>query len=279
MSTTHIRANHSWWKIDVRELWEYRDLLRMLVLRDLTAVYKQTMLGPLWYFIQPLVTTVIFTVIFGQVAKVPTDGVPQFIFYMSGTVLWNYFSGCMTQAGNSLVGNMNVLTKVYFPRLVMPLSAVATNLAHLGLNFAMFLGFYLYFLFVRHAEMSLQWAVLGFPLLVVQCAMLGLAIGLWIAGLTTKYRDLSFALPFLTQVWMYLTPIVWPASQIQNPGLRGLLWLNPMAFPVECGRWMFTGAGTVSWEAGAVCAGVTVFLLATGLFLFNRVQRNFVDTI
>ena len=276
---TYIKANQPWWRIDLREIWEYRDLLRMLVRRDLTAVYKQTLLGPLWFIIQPLVTTVIFTIIFGQVAKVPTDGVPQFIFYMSGTVLWNYFSGCMTQAGNSLVGNMHVLTKVYFPRLVMPLSSVVTNLAHLALNFTMFLGFYLFFLFARDTAMVPQWSLLAFPLLVLQCALLGLALGLWIAGLTTKYRDLSFALPFLTQVWMFMTPIVWPASQVQNPALQWLLWLNPMAFVVECGRWMFTGAGTLSWAVGGLSVGMTAILLATGLLLFNRVQRNFVDTI
>ena len=279
MHVTFIKAHPSWLRIDWRELWEYRDLLRMLVRRDLTAVYKQTLLGPLWYVIQPLVTTVIFTVIFGQVAKIPTDGVPQFVFYMGGTVLWNYFSGCMTQAGNSLVGNMNVLTKVYFPRLVMPMSSVVTNLAHLALNLTMFLGFYLFFLFVPGSTLAPQWGLLAFPLLVLQCALLGLAIGLWIAGLTTKYRDLSFALPFLTQVWMYLTPIVWPASQIQHPALKWLVWLNPMAFVVECGRWMFTGSGTVSWAAGALSAAGTAALLVSGLLLFNRVQRTFVDTI
>jgi len=279
MQRTHIKANTSWLHINWREIWEYRDLLRMMVKRDLTAIYKQTVLGPLWFVIQPLVNTIIFTVIFGRVAKIPTDGMPQFIFYMSGTVLWNYFAGCVMQAGNSLIGNMGVLKKVYFPRLVMPISSVMTNLAHLIVNFIMFLGFYLYFLAAPNTAISPQWSIVLFPLLVLYCALMGLAIGVWIAAMTTKYRDLSFALPFLTQVWMYMTPIVWPASQIQNPLLRTLMWLNPMAFVVECGRSMFLGTHSVTWRAGLMSGSVTVVLLVSGLLLFNRAQRTFVDTI
>ena len=279
MHKTHIKANQSWLKIDWRELWEYRDLLRMLVVRDLTAVYKQTLLGPLWFVIQPLLTTVVFTVIFGQVAGVSTDGVPHFVFYMCGTVLWNYFAGCMTQSGNSLVNNMGVLAKVYFPRLVVPLSAVFTNFAHFLLNLAMLLGFYLYYLVFTDSGMAPGWALLAFPLLALQCALLGLAVGLWVAGLTTKYRDLRFALTFLTQIWMYATPVVWPASLVVRPAMKVLLWANPMSFVVECARWMFTGTGTVTAAGAASSIGMTGLLLASGLFLFNRVQRTFVDTL
>lgn len=279
MHRTLIQANAPWWRIDFREIREYRDLLRMLVLRDLTAVYKQTVLGPLWFVIQPLVTTAVFTVIFGQLANVSTDGIPKFVFYMSGTVLWNYFSGCLMQGANSLVSNMNVVTKVYFPRLIIPLSAVFTHLAHFILNLAMFLGVYLYFLFFTAADLSPRWALAAFPLLALQCAALGLAVGLWVAGLTTKYRDLRFALGFITQLWMYATPIVWPASLVARPAMKAVLWLNPMSFVVECSRWMFTGTGTVSAAAAASSIGLTGVLLVSGLFLFNRVQRTFVDTI
>jgi homopolymeric O-antigen transport system permease protein len=279
MYSTHIKANKSWFQIDWQEIWEYRDLLGMLVKRDLTAVYKQTILGPLWFVIQPLVNTIIFTIIFGQVAKVPTDGMPQFMFYMTGTIMWTYFSGCMTQAGNSLIANMNVLKKVYFPRMVMPLSSVVTNLAHLGVNFLMFLGFYIYFLAAPNTAISPQGTILLFPLLVVYCALLGLAIGVWIAAMTTKYRDLSFALPFLTQVWMYMTPIVWPSSEVHHPVLRVCMWLNPMAFVVESCRSMFLGTDAVTWQAGAMSVGMTSVLLVSGILLFNRVQRTFVDTI
>jgi lipopolysaccharide transport system permease protein len=276
---TIIKANQSFWRINFRELVEYRDLLWMLVVRDLTAIYKQTVLGPLWFVIQPLVTTLVFTVIFGKVANVSTDGMPHFIFYMSGTVLWNFFAGCMTQSSNSFVSNTNVLTKVYFPRLIIPLSSVFTNLAHFALNLVMFLGFYFYFLFFTSASIQPRWELTLFPLLIIQCALLGLGVGLWVAALTTKYRDLRFALPFLTQLWMFATPIVYPASLVVRPSMKLLLWSNPMSFVVEGARWMFTGTGTVNLMAASLSIGITVLLLVSGLVLFNRVQRTFVDTI
>lgn len=279
MHQTHIRANQPWWRIDWREIVEYRDLLWMLVIRDLTAVYKQTILGPLWFIIQPLITTLTFTIIFGQLANVSTDGIPQFVFYMSGTVLWNYFAGCMTQGANSLVANTNVLSKVYFPRLIIPLSGVFSNLANFALNLVMFLGFYIYFFIFTPATMHPRWELALFPLLVIQCALIGLGVGLWVAALTTKYRDLRFALTFLTQIWMYATPIVYPASLVVRPSMKILLWINPMSFIVECARWMFTGTGTVSGLAALISIATTLVLLASGLLVFNRVQRNFVDTI
>lgn len=276
---THIKAHQPWWHVNWRELWEYRDLLKMMVLRNLTAIYKQTILGPLWFVIQPLMTTLVFTVIFGRVAEISTDGIPHVLFYMSGTVLWNYFSGCMTQSGNSLANNMNVLKKVYFPRLVVPLSAVFTNFAHFVLNLIMFLGFFLYFVFFTESGVSPRGSLLAFPLLVLQCAALGLAVGLWVAALTIKYRDLRFALPFLTQIWMYATPIVWPASLVVRPEMRAILWINPMSFIVECARWMLTGTGTVAIGPAVLSIGMTVVLLISGLFLFNRAQRDFVDIL
>ncbi|HBA86052.1 MAG TPA: ABC transporter permease [Verrucomicrobia bacterium] len=276
---TIIKANQSFWRINVRELFEYRDLLWMLVIRDLTSIYKQTILGPLWFIIQPLITTVVFTVIFGKVANVSTDGMPQLIFYMLGTVLWNFFAGCMTQSSNSFVSNSSVLTKVYFPRLVIPLSAVFTNLAHFALNLVMFFGFYFYFLFFTTAILQPRWALALFPLLVFQCSLLGLGVGLWVAALTTKYRDLRFALTFLTQIWMYATPIVYPASLVVRPSMKLLLWSNPMSFVVECARWMFTGSGTITAIGASLSIGITLLLVVSGLFMFNRVQRTFVDTI
>ena len=276
---THIHANQAWWTVNWREILEYRDLLWMLIARDLTAVYKQTILGPLWFIIQPLITTLVFTVIFGQVANVSTDGVPKIVFYMSGTILWNYFSGCMTQGANSLVSNTNVLSKVYFPRLIIPLSGVLTNLAHFSLNLVMFLAFYFYFLFFTASSMHPSWGLVFFPLLVIQCALIGLGVGLWVAALTTKYRDLRFALTFITQIWMYATPIVWPASLVVRPSMKILLWSNPLSFIVEYARWMFTGTGTVTLLAATVSIGMTLLLLISGLLIFNRIQRNFVDTI
>ncbi len=279
MHRTHIRANQPWWRINWREIVEYRDLLWMLTVRDLTAVYKQTILGPLWFIIQPLSTTLVFTVIFGQVARISTDGIPKIVFYMSGTVLWNYFAGCMTQGASSLTVNTNVLSKVYFPRLIIPLSGVLSNLAHFTLNLVMLLGFYLYFLIFTASSMAPRWELVLFPLLVLQCAAIGLGVGLWVAALTTKYRDLRFALTFLTQLGMYATPIVWPASQVARPAMRILLWSNPLSFVVECARWMLAGTGTVTPLAAMVSVSVTLILLVSGLLVFNRVQRTFVDTI
>ena len=279
MQRTLIRANKRWWTIDWREVWEYRDLVRMLVTRDLTAIYKQTILGPLWFFIQPLITTIVFVVIFGQVAGISTDGIPRLVFYMNGVILWNYFAGCLNHGAGSLAGNMQVLTKVYFPRLVIPLSGLISNLAHFALIFIMFLAIYGYYLLVDPSGMKPGNALLFFPLLVVQCALIGIGVGLWVAALTTKYRDLRFALPFLTQMLMYATPVVWPASLVVRPEIKLILWLNPMSFVVESGRWMFTGSGTVHTGAAVVSIAITIMLCVSGLFLFNRIQRTFVDTI
>ena len=276
---TIIRAGRSWWHIDWRELRKYKDLLFLLVKRDLTAIYKQTVLGPLWFIIQPLVTTLVFTVIFGKVAKVSTDGIPQFIFYMSGTVLWTYFQGVLNHGAGSLISNAAILTKVYFPRLVIPLSGVLTQLAHFTLNYTLFLGFYFYFLLFTASGMQPNFLLAVVPLMVFQCALIGLGFGLWVAALTTKYRDLRFALPFFTQLWMYGTPVVYPASLVTSLKLKFVLWLNPMTAVVEINRYAFTGKGTLFMPGIAMSWIVTLLVLITGLFLFNKVQRTFVDTI
>jgi lipopolysaccharide transport system permease protein len=221
---------------------------------------------------------VVFTIIFGTVANIPTGGVPHFIFYMSGTVLWNYFQGVLNHGAASLAGNTNVLSKVYFPRLIIPLSGVFVNLAHLALNFVLFLGFYVWFL-LRGSDMHPNAWLLLLPVLILQCGLLGLGYGLWVCALTIKYRDLRFALPFLTQLWMYATPIVFPAALVVKPALKLVLWLNPMTAVVEFSRHAFTGRGTPDLWGLALSWLVTVLVLASGLFLFNKIQRSFVDTI
>jgi len=275
---TVIKANQPWWRINWREIWEYRDLLFLLVKRDLTAIYKQTILGPLWFVIQPLLTTIVFTIIFGNVAQIPTDGIPHFVFYLSGTVLWNYFQGVLNHGAGSLVANSNVLNKVYFPRLIIPLSGVIVNFAHLALNFILFLGFYFWFFFRGSAFEPNLW-ILALPVLVFQCGLMGLGYGLWISALTIKYRDLGFALPFITQLWMYATPIVYPASLVVRPLMKLLLWLNPMTAVVEFSRYGFTGQGTPNLMGYALSWGVTLVVLVSGLLIFNKLQRTFVDTI
>jgi lipopolysaccharide transport system permease protein len=275
---THIKANQPWWRIDWREIWEYRDLLLLLLKRDLTAIYKQTILGPLWFIIQPLATTIVFTIIFGNVARIPTEGVPHFIFYMSGTILWNYFQGVLNHGASSLVSSSHVLSKVYFPRLIVPLVGVFVNLAHLALNFILFLAFYGWFL-LRGSDMDPNACLILLPVLVFQCALMGLGFGLWVSALTIKYRDLRFALSFLTSLWMYATPIVYPASLVVRPHLKLILWLNPMTAVVEFNRYAFTGQGTCDLSGLALSWAVTLLVVVSGVLLFNKVQRVFVDTI
>jgi lipopolysaccharide transport system permease protein len=275
---TVIKAGQPWWYINWREIWEYRDLLFLLVKRDLTAVYKQTVLGPLWFVLQPLLTTIVFTIIFGNVANIPTDGIPHFVFYMSGTVLWNYFQGVLNHGAGSLVANTSVLSKVYFPRLIIPLSGVIVNFAHLALNFVLFLCFYFWF-FLRGSAFEPNLWLLALPLLIIQCGLMGLGFGLWVSAMTIKYRDLRFALPFLTQLWMYATPIVYPASLVVRPSLKLILWLNPMTAVVEFFRYGFTGQGSADLGGYALSWVVTLVVLVSGLLLFNKVQRTFVDTI
>lgn len=275
---TVIRANSAWWKINFRELYEYRDLLFLLVKRDLTAVYKQTVLGPLWFIIQPLLTTIVFTIVFGKVAKIDVGEVPHFIFYMSGLTFWNYFQGILNHGAQSLVSNTNLLTKVYFPRLIIPLSGIFVHMAHLALNFIVFLCFYFWYLYQGAPMTPNRWLFL-LPVLIFQCALMGLGFGLWVSSLTIKYRDLRFALPFLIQLWMYATPIVYRASTVVNPLYKQILWLNPMTAVVVFARYAFTGEGTPYLAGLAMSWGVTLFILISGLLLFNRIQRTFVDTI
>ena len=275
---TIIRAHQPWYRIDWWELYEYRDLLWFLVLRDFTAVYKQSILGPLWFIIQPLATTLVFTVIFGNIAKIGTDGVPPMIFYMGGMVLWNYFQGCMNSVSTALISNANVFGKVYFPRLIVPLSQVISNLGQFFLNLVMFLAFYFYFVWVKDAPIHMTGYVAYIPLLVIQCGVIGLGVGLWLSALTAKYRDLRFALPFLSQLWMYATPIVYPSSLVSEKW-QWIIALNPMAWVVELNRVAFLGVGTLNGQFVILGLAVGFVLLVSGLFMFNKIQRTFVDTI
>ncbi|MGI5868122.1 MAG: ABC transporter permease [Kiritimatiellia bacterium] len=275
---TIIEPTQSLFRINWREIREYRDLLVLLARRDITVVYKQTILGPVWFFIQPIITALVFTVIFGKVAKISTGGIPHFVFYMSGTVMWNYFSSVLNGSASSLVGNAGLFSKVYFPRLIVPFSSVLSNFAHFLLNMAIFVAFYLYFYFTG-APLQPTWWILMLPLLILYTALTGLGFGLWVAALTTKYRDMRFALPFILQMWMYATPIVYPASGVVEPVYRWILWANPMSAAVELNRFFFTGVSSISLMPVLVGVAVMAFVLVSGVVVFNWVQRNFVDTI
>lgn len=277
MHRTHIKANQPWWRINWRELLEYRDLFWLTVHRDLTSLYKQSVLGPLWLIIQPVLTTVVFTVIFGNFAKMSTDGLPPFLFFMSGLVLWNYFQGVLNGSASSLMANAGVLRKVYFPRLLPPLSSVVTYLGHFTINFIVFLGFLSYFC-IKGSDVHPSWWVLLLPLLVLHCACVGLGAGLWLSAMTIKYRDVSFALPFLTQLWMFASPVPWAASSVP-PDWKWILAVNPMAGVIELNRFAFLGAGSPDKTLLIASFLTGLLLLVSGLLVFNRAQRTFVDTI
>ena len=275
---TVIEPTKSYFTIRWREILEYRDLLFLLARRNVTVVYKQTILGPAWFFIQPIITSIVFTVIFGRVAKIGTGGIPHFVFYMSGLAMWNYFNAVLSSSASSLVGNAGLLSKVYFPRLIIPFSAVLSNFAHFLLNLAIFVVFYLYF-FLTGASFSPSWWLLALPLVILYTALVGLGFGLWVAALTTKYRDLRMALPFVLQMWLYATPVIYPASGVVQPLFQAVLWANPMSIAVELNRYLFTGVGGVGLVPILIGLAVTTVVLVSGLFVFNRVQRNFVDTV
>lgn len=275
-----IQANKSWFYVDWKGLLHYRDLLFLLVRRDFLARYKQTILGPAWFILQPLMTTVMFTVIFGHLTKIPTDGVPPMLFYLCGLLAWSYFAQTLGAIASSLMANSNLFSKVYFPRLIVPLSIVFSNFFAFALQTATFLGFYFYFKFFTPVGHLLDpnTAVIWLPLLFIQTAAISLGVGLWIAALTVRYRDFQHLVPFAIQIWMYATPIIYPISSIPEKW-RFVTLLNPMAAIVESYRYAFFGVGSLNFQYMAISAGITFFVLFSGLLFFNKVERTFVDMI
>ena len=265
--------------LDLRlgELWRARDLILLFVRRDFVAIYKQTILGPLWYLIQPLLTTIIFTFIFGSVAKLPTDGLPQFLFYMSGTVIWTYFASCLTMTSDTFISNANLFGKVYFPRLAVPVSVLITNLIAFAIQFAFFLAFMGYFALRGSVLHPNEWMLLT-PVLILLMAGQGLGLGVIISSLTTKYRDLRFLVQFGVTLLMYATPVILPISSFP----KRFLWIiqaNPMTPIVETFRYAFLGAGTVSLPDLAYSFGFMLVVLCIGTVIFNRVETTFMDTV
>ena len=276
--TTVIGPPESLFDLKLGELWRYRDLISLFVWRDFVSVYKQTILGPLWYLIQPLFTTLVFTVIFGKLANISTDGTPPVLFYMAGVVTWRYFSDCLTKTSNTFVGNAHIFGKVYFPRLTVPVAVVISNLIGFAIQFALFLAFLAYYA-LQGASLQPHWGyLLLLPLLVLQMAALGLGFGIAISSLTTKYRDLTQLVAFGVQLWMYATPIVYPMSMVPEQW-RWMLALNPMAPVVEMFRYAFVGSGTPDLGYWALSVCVTVLVLLGSIVLFNRVEKSFMDTV
>jgi len=272
-----ITARKKWWDLQLRDVWHYRDLIGMFVKRDFVSRYKQTILGPLWFIIQPLLTSLVFTVIFGNIAQLPTDGLPQMLFYMSGNILWGYFSNCLTSTSNTFVANARLFGKVYFPRLVMPISTVISNLITFAIQFVFFLGFYLYF-FLSGADITLTLWALSLPLLILLMAGLGLGFGIIISSLTTKYRDLSYLVSFGVSLWMYATPVIIPVSSIPERW-RWVVDVNPVTPIIETFRAGFLGAGDASWSRLGYSAGFMLVVMFIGVVIFNRVEKTFIDTV
>ena len=272
-----IKPKTGWLDINLGELYRYRDLVYMFVKRDFVTFYKQTILGPIWYIIQPLINTLVFTIIFGKIAKVSTDGTPPFIFYMVGTVAWGYFATCLQTTSNTFVKNSQIFGKVYFPRLTMPVANVIISLLQFGIQFVVFLGFLLYFLW-QGAEVYPNALIFAMPLILLQMAVMGLGFGILISSLTTKYRDLTFVMTFAIQIWMYATPIVYPLSIVPEK-YRLLVALNPMTFVVEFFRAAFLGTSSIELVHIAISVTITLLVFIAGVIMFSRIEKTFMDTI
>ena len=276
--TMKIRPHERLWHIDLSEIWRYRDLIELFVRRNIVVEYKQTILGPLWYLIQPILTVIMNMVVFGNIAKMSTDGMPQALFYMAGNICWFYFSNCLNQSSNTFIANQNMFGKVYFPRLVVPIAVVISNLLKFAIQAGLFVALYLYF-FVGGAPIAPNWAILLIPLLVVMLAGLGLGFGILISSLTTKYRDFTILFTFIVQLWMYATPIVYPLSMVEEGPLRMLILANPMTSIIETFKYATLGQGHFSWLALGYSFLFMSVLLVFSVAIFNKVQRNFMDTV
>ncbi|HTE02451.1 MAG TPA: ABC transporter permease [Mucilaginibacter sp.] len=264
----------------LKDTWHYRDLLLLLVRRDFVSFYKQTILGPVWFFIQPVVTILIYTVVFGNLAGIPTDGVPKPLFYLAGTIIWSYFADCLTKTSTVFKDNSAMMGKVYFPRLIMPLSIVLSNLIRFGVQFLLFLvliGIY----WGKGIVLIPTMAILLFPLLILIIAALGLGLGMIISAVTTKYRDLAFVVTFGVPLLMYTTTVIYPLSTAitKYPAYSWLIKFNPITAVIETFRYGFLGKGSFSWGLLGYSGGVTAVILLLGIIIFNKVEKNFIDTV
>ena len=275
-----IKPKNNYFTLNLKELWRYRDLIQMYIRRDIVTVYKQTILGPLWYVIQPLFTTIMFMFVFGKIAGISTDGLPEVLFYLNGILCWTYFSECLTKASGTFSNNVNVFSKIYFPRLVVPISSIVSNLVRFGIQLLLFLGVYIYYYYYNF-DIHFTYHILLFPALLIMIAGLGFGFGVIISSLTAKYRDLAIFFTFVTQLWMYATPIAYPLS-VMEENYSKYMWiiqLNPLTSITETMRYAFMGEGMVSWFWLGYSFAFTIIIAVIGIFIFNKVERNFVDII
>jgi lipopolysaccharide transport system permease protein len=263
--------------LPLREIWRYRDLITLMVWRDFISLHKQTIFGPLWYFVQPLVSTVVFQIVFGKIARIPTNNIPPFLFYMSGIVIWYYFSACLSRTANTLAANSALFTKVYFPRLTIPIADCISNIWQFLIQLSIFLGFYLFFL-AKGAPIHPSYRIIIIPFLVLQTALLGLGVGLIISALSTRFRDLQVGVAPIVQLWMYASCIFYPRSMVPDY-LQWLMTLNPVVPIIEGFRFSLMGQGQVEIWQWLSSLTITVLLLIAGLIEFGRAEKTFADTI
>lgn len=279
---SRIRPTRGWFHIDLRELFRYRDLILLLVRRNFKLLYMQTVLGPVWVVLQPVLTTVVFTVIFGNIAKLPTGGMPPFLFYMAGNIAWQYFQNCLTTTSTTFINNRQLFGKIYFPRLAMPVSTVITQLISFAVQFTLFICFLLYYASRPGTAVAPRWELmLATPLIILQMAMLGLGFGIIVSALTTKYRDLAMLVAFGVHLWMYATPVAYSSSLIYEnyPALAPVLMLNPMTPVIELFRAAYLGTEMIAAKYLWISCGATALILILGVVLFSRVERTFMDTV
>lgn len=276
--TTEIKPKDKFFSLDLKGVWEKKYLLWLFIKRDISVQFKQTIFGFAWYFISPLISTGIYILIFSKVAGIPTDGIPQPLFYLSGMCLWNYFSQCLTKISATFTGNADLFGKVYFPRLIVPISQVASRLFRFSIQMTLFVVIYVIYAIIG-TEIRPNWYLLLFPVLVLMLGLTAMGLGLIITSMTTKYRDLNNFFGVFVSLWMYATPIVYPMSVVENETLANVMRLNPLTSIVETFKYGAMGAGEFSWGWLAYSFGIMVVLLLIGMLMFNRKQKVFIDTI
>ena len=275
---THITSQHKWFDLKLKEVWQYRDLIWLFTKRSFVLKYKQTVLGPAWLFLNPIMTSLIYTFVFGGIAGIDTDGVPQILFYLGGNAIWTFFSTCLTSNANAFVANSNVFGKVYFPRITTPISNVLSSVVQFGIQMILVLVFLVYY--VATGAVHPNWlALLAVPFVLLNLGIMGLGCGIIISSLTTKYRDLSILVSFGVSLWMYATPIVYPISQIDNELFRTILMINPATAPIELFRYALLGEGVISIPSLVFSWVFTIAVAVLGIMVFNKVEKTFMDTV
>lgn len=264
--------------LDWKEIWRYRDMFVLFVQRAFRVAYKQTILGPLWFIITPVLSVIVYVTVFGGIANIPTDGVPPILFYLLGISIWGYFASCLNSTSNSFVSNAGIFGKVYFPRIIMPLVAVTTNMLSLAIQLVIFMAFYIYYA-ATGTTMEVHWQIALFPLLIVLLALMAVGFGMIFSSMTTKYRDVQIMLAKIISLWVYITPVIYPLSMVTNEKLHLAMSLNPVTPVMEAIKYSLLGQGQFSWLWLGYSVLVTSILLIIGLMLFNKVQKSFMDTV